>query len=126
MPNKIKLGSLNEKDTFSLSMFLLYKLKDVPKYSTLCELPYLLEKDDLLKLCRYYGGKTLTIPTTEELMDMLRTLLLYQYRMKDCRSMKESVELSGYRGDPKGATGLLKKIDGLLDKYDFRSKDTYE
>ena len=58
---------LKKIDTYSLILFALYKLKDIPEYRPLSELCYLLSKNDFLKLCQFYGGTTLKIPTVNEL-----------------------------------------------------------
>ena len=73
-----ELRNLKTKDVYSLILFILYKLKEDPKYSTLSELAYILDKDSLLNLCQYYGGLTITIPTMSEIDHVLNALLLYQ------------------------------------------------
>ena len=73
-----ELRNLKTKDLYSLILFILYKLKEDPKYSTLSELAYILDKDSLLNLCQYYGGLTITIPTMSEIDHVLNALLLYQ------------------------------------------------
>ena len=52
------------------------KIKDLPEYSTLSELAYILDKKSLLKLCEYFGGITMTIPTIEDLENLTKSLLL--------------------------------------------------
>jgi hypothetical protein len=56
----------------------MYKLKDSNEYSSLSQLSYILDEENLLKLCEYYGGTTIYIPKIEELEDMLNALLLFQ------------------------------------------------
>lgn len=73
-----ELRKLKTKDVYSLILFILYKLKEDPRYSTLSELAYILDKDSLLNLCQYYGGLTITIPTISEIDHVLNALLLYQ------------------------------------------------
>lgn len=72
------LDKLKSTDIYSLILFILYKLKDSEKYSTLSELAYLLDKDSLLRLCQYYGGLTITIPKIRDLEKVLDGLLLFQ------------------------------------------------
>lgn len=81
---RTKIDKLTEQDTYSLLLFALYKLKDVPSYSTLSELTYVLDKDSLLKLLELFGGMTITIPTIREMKLASYCLLLYK-----------SVELDG-------------------------------
>lgn len=75
---KNDISKLNERDVYSLLLFALFKMKDIKEYSTLSELAYILDMDNLLKLCQYYGGLTIKIPTVNELESMLFALMLYQ------------------------------------------------
>ena len=56
------LNNLKEQDWYSMALFCLYKLIEVPEYSSLGELPYVLDKENLLNLCEYFGGQTIKIP----------------------------------------------------------------
>jgi len=73
------LNSLNKDDIYSLMLFTLYKMRDVPDYLTLTELCYILDGDSLNKFLHYFGGMTLTIPTAEQLELVVQALCLYQY-----------------------------------------------
>jgi hypothetical protein len=74
-----ELSKLKETDIWSLLMFVLYKVKDTEEYSSLSELSYVLDKRNMLKLCEYFGGSTLYIPTIDELERLIYGMLLYQY-----------------------------------------------
>jgi len=74
-----ELLSIKELDIYSLILFALFKLRDIPDYLVLSELIYVLDKDSMLKLCEYFGGTTIHIPTIDELESILYSLLLYQY-----------------------------------------------
>ena len=76
---KEELESLKEQDIYSFILFALFKIRDNPNYSTLSELSYILDKDSMLKLCEYFGGMTITIPTVEDLEYVILALLLYKY-----------------------------------------------
>jgi hypothetical protein len=76
---KNSLNALQLSDIYSLMFFLLYKIQDVPEYATLSEICYLLDGNNLLRLLAYFAGKTITIPTEEELVILIDALLLYQY-----------------------------------------------
>ena len=78
MKIKTELEKLKSVDIYSLLMFVLFKVKDVKEYSTMSELCYLLDKNNFLKLCEYFGGLTITIPTIDEVEDLIMSLLLYQ------------------------------------------------
>ena len=79
MKIKTEIARLKEMDVYSLMLFALYKIKDIPEFSTLSEMAYVLDKDNLLKLCEYFGGLTIKIPTVDELQSIIYALVLYQY-----------------------------------------------
>ena len=73
-----ELNKLTDSDIYSLILFALYKMNETNEYSSLSELSYLLDKESLLKLCEFYGGTTIRIPTINELEIMLSALLLFE------------------------------------------------
>lgn len=73
-----QLDKLQSNDIYSLMLFVLYKLTETNEYSSLSQLSYILDKDNMLKLCEYFGGTTLYIPKIEELENVLTALLLYE------------------------------------------------
>lgn len=73
------LNTLQISDIYSLMFFLLYKIQDIPEYATVSEMCYLLDGSNLLRLLTYFAGKTIKIPTEEELSILINALLLYQY-----------------------------------------------
>lgn len=91
-----ELDNLKMSDTFSLILFVLYKIRDVEEYSTISELAYVLDKDALLNLCEYFGGLSITIPTIEEIESIINSLLLYQYINIDGFSYNEAIEKIGF------------------------------
>ncbi len=90
------LDNLKMTDTFSLILFVLYKLRDVDEYSAISELAYVLDKDSLLGLCEYFGGLTIRIPTIDELESIVNSLLLYQYINIDGISYNEAINKIGF------------------------------
>ena len=68
-----------DKDIYSLCLFVLYKLTDIPEYTTLSELSYILDKDNMLKFCQYFGGSVIRVPTISELESTMSLLLLYHF-----------------------------------------------
>lgn len=76
----VNLDNLKREDVFSVSSALLYSLKDIPQYSIVSELFYILDYENFLKLIKYYGGETVRIPSSEEIYSTMKILLLYQYR----------------------------------------------
>lgn len=72
-----EVNKFKTKDIYNLMLYILYKVSDDPQYSTLSQLSYILNKEDLLKLCSYYGGLTIKIPSIDELELMLNALFVF-------------------------------------------------
>lgn len=120
MTIKEELNKLKTTDIYSLLLFVLYKLSDVPEYSTLSELAYIVDKDNLLKLCEYFGGITIKIPTITELESLVDCLLLYQYVNIEGQPYEEAVKRLGF---PSSSLRQIKsnyiKICNILKDYEF-------
>ena len=74
-----KLNSMKMTDVYSLVLFALFKLKDIPEYSSLSELSYVLDGTSLFNFLEYFGGSTIKVPTLDEFKVVIEALLLYQY-----------------------------------------------
>ena len=115
------LDNLKMTDTFSLILFVLYKLRDVDEYSAISELAYVLDKDSLLGLCEYFGGLTIRIPTIDELESIVNSLLLYQYINIDHNSTADAYkklgDLSMKQQD--AITELYVKLIPILNNYNI-------
>jgi hypothetical protein len=121
MKNLKNFSKFKDKDTYSLAMFILYKLTNIPEYSINGELPYILDKKNLLNFCNYFGGRTIRVPTLTELYSIMNLILLYQYVKIDGMEYNEAISTIGY------ASSELKKVKAafnalckVLDKYDFK------
>ena len=92
MKNNIKanLNNLHLSDIYSLMLFVMYKLQDIPDYAALSELCYLLDGANLTRLLTYFSGRTLQVPTSEEFANMSKALLLYQYINVDGHTLVEA------------------------------------
>lgn len=120
---KTELDNLRTKDIYSLILFALFKLKDLPEYSSLSELAYILDKENLLKLCEFFGGMTITIPTMQELESIVYSLVLYQYVNIDGMEYNDAVQLLGKKScDLRTVKSAYVKLVGILDKYDFNKR----
>ena len=106
MKIKEELLNLKKVDIYSLLLFVLFQIKQIPEYSSLTELVYILDKDSVLKLCQYFGGTTLQIPTLEELEILVYSVLLYNYINIDNKDMNEALKLIGCSKDK------LKEVKG--------------
>ena len=117
-----EIEKLSTSDIYSLMLFALYKLKDTKEYSALSQLAYILDKEDLLKLCQFFGGLTITIPTIEELNEVLNALLLFQ--KVDIEKQDFKIVLGQIR-DEIGRTDPLVKtyaiLKNILSNYRFNT-----
>ena len=91
-----ELNNLKSTNIYSLMLFAMYKLINIPEYSSLSELVYILDKDSFLDLCEYFGGTTIKIPTIYELKSLTYALLLYQYVNIDGMDYDEALKLIGH------------------------------
>ncbi len=118
---KNKLSSLKERDVYSLGLFCLYKLIGTPEYSSISELAYVLDKKNLLNLCEYFGGQTITIPTIDELESLIYSLLLYQYVKIEHMDYNEAIQLIGHESkDLRAVKANYRKLVEVLDDYTFQ------
>lgn len=105
-------------------LFVLFKLKNIPEYSTLSELSFVLDKDNFLNLCEYFGGLTIKIPTINELQSIVYSLMLYQYVEIENKSLPDSLKLIG--DVPDIDMNKVKedyfRICDLLSEYQFRNE----
>lgn len=106
---KANLNSLQLSDVYSLMLFVLYKLQDVPEYAVLSELCYLLDGANMTRLLTYFAGKTIQIPTAEEFSKVANAMLLYQYINIDGMSLVEAQAKLGKQN--------AKQRDATVDLY---------
>lgn len=112
--------TLKENDIYSLSMFVLYKLSSIPEYSVMGELPYILDKSSLINMCKYFGGRTIKIPTLQELDSVMHLVLLYQYVEIDGIPYEEAIAKVGYKpADYRKVKTAYTKLKDVLSKYNF-------
>ena len=77
----------------------------------------------MLKLCEYFGGCTITIPTVEEFEIVVYGLLLYQYVEIEKMKEKEAIELISRNNiDIKEVKKAFIKIKETLNEYEFSSR----
>ena len=76
---KKTLNNLHLSDIYSLMLFILFKVQDIPEYAVTSELCYLLEGAYMTRLLTYFAGKTVTFPTEAEMATVTNALLMYQY-----------------------------------------------
>ena len=117
------LEQLEEKDIYSLLLFVLYKLKDDSKYSTLSELVYILDKDNLFNLLSVFGGLTITIPKIKDLQLIVTGLLIYQLvnlEGKDLTTSIKDVKTGEYTEAE--LRDVYLKVCEVVSNYEFKRK----
>lgn len=120
---KEELQKFKETDMYSLILFTLFKIKDIPEYSTLSELVYILDKDSLLKLCEYYGGLTIKIPTIEDLEGLVYSLVLYEAVDIKQQSFDEALkEIQQKYFDIKKVKSNYYAVKEVLAEYAFKQE----
>lgn len=121
---KEELLNLKNSDIYSLMLFVLYKVKDIPDFAALSELVYILDKDSLLKLCEYYGGLTLTIPTIDELESIVKALLMYQLVDLENKSYEEALIIIGCESaEKRKLKSNYSKVKSIMENYTFNKRN---
>ncbi len=115
------LEELDKKDIYSLILFILYRLKEIPEYSTLSELVYILDNENFIKLINYYGGKTIRIPKVDELSTILNALLVYEREQNTDLPLSDICKDIGIsKKEIPEILKILQLIPQLIDNYDFK------
>ena len=119
--NEIK--ELRKDDFYSILLFVLFKLNEDKDYSALSRLAYILDRESLLKLCNFFGGMTVKIPTIEEL-ELLCTGLLF-YQKVDIEKIPIDEVLETFDTDifsKKELLSMYKKIREVTQGYEFNTE----
>lgn len=117
------LNKFSKPDVYSVLCSYLYEFKEVPEYSTLCELAYLLNSESFTKLIKHFEGQTIKIPTREEFLTCARVLLLFQYYEIEKKPWKESLLEAGFQSsEGKTAHNQLEKLKDAVTKYNYGNR----
>ena len=82
--------SITEELDFQYLLELLPPLEDTPEFANLPELFSIIGVKSLIKLCKYVGGETITIPTLEQLYTDIQALqYFYDVYIKSSKSPVE-------------------------------------
>lgn len=114
------LNTLNKTDVYSLLLFTLYKMKDLPEYSTLSELCYILDGDNLSKFLSYFGGLTIKVPTLKDMRLLLQGLLLYQYVNIEEGKYEDALKALADEFTQDEIKTVYDKIVEVTKEYDFK------
>lgn len=113
---------LNKQDTYAMTMLLLIASSDNPRYSTLNELPFIIDDiDQLKKFLKYYEGQTIEIPPLKDITDSLRILALFQYYIIEKQEWHEALASAGFNEeDTYMAKIKLNAFKNQLEKFDYK------
>ena len=118
------MSTMKERDIYSLMLSFLYDLRQVKEYTLLSELCYTLDQDSFYKFIDMFAGQTITVPTKEELTELIQVLRLFEYFEIEGRPWKESVQRAGLNScEGKKATNKLNKLKETLKKYNFGNRE---
>lgn len=118
------LANFKKQDVYAVLCAYLFELRELPEYSTLCELAYLTDVNSFVRLMKYYEGQTIKIPTREEFQSAIRTLLLRQYYEVEQRPWKESLQLAGFQSsEGRAAQNRLNKLKEAISNYNYGNRD---
>lgn len=118
---KDRLKTLNQTDIYSMVLFALYKIKDVPEYSTVSELAYVLDRTNLLNLCEYFGGLTIKVPTISEIEELMGVLLIYQKVNIEHQNLEEIIQGLD-SANSRNIRDKYNKLCEVLSKYEFNPR----
>lgn len=123
MKIKDQLQALKTPDWYSLMLFALYRLLEVPEYSALGELAYVLDKNNLFRLLEVFGGLTIRVPTVDEMKDITRILLVYQRVCVEGADYEEALsELECNSEELKRVKAGYPKLCEVMSKYEFHTR----
>ena len=109
-------------------LFILFRMKDDVKYSTLSELSYVLDGDNLPKFLKYFGGLTIKVPTLKDLRLLTQGLLLYQYvNIEEEVDFKKALDaVCGEEFSADDIKEVYSKIIEIVNNYSFDRGDCDE
>lgn len=121
---KTNIQTLTEKNIYSLLLFVLYKMINDDEYSDLSKLIYLMSKEDFYKLCHFYGGKTIKIPTVEQLNLLLDAMQVWNDVTFENKSVTESIRAHKFNG--KDVVPVYNKICDAIKEYEFVERKDFK
>lgn len=106
--------ALSEEEHYVLNILLLSYLTEDDSYKDVAELCFMFDDySNFKKFVKYYGGKTIKVPTQDELKLSLKHLLLFQYVKIDGKDFDDSfkkLNLKDYGVDKESAKTTIEKF----------------
>ena len=99
-------------------------MNDIPEYSSLSQLAYVLDQKNLLNFFEYFGGQTIKIPTIQEMESLVYSLLLYQYVKIDKMDYEAALDLIGHEScELRQVKKRYNALCKVLENYSFSPQD---
>lgn len=118
------LSKFMEPDVYAILCGYLFEFKEIPEYSILSELTYLLDSKSFINLIKYFEGQTVRIPTREEFQSAIKVLLLLQYFEIERKPWKESLQLAGFQtSEGRSAQKKLDKLKATIKNYNYTNRN---
>ena len=122
------LSFLDKKDTYSFLMSAIYASKADDNYQLLSDLIYALDNDSFINFLSLFEGQTITIPSIQELTEMIKALAILAYKDIDKLPLDEVAVKFGstkqgilnhcyYRKLKDNISQNKIKVGGLLDEF---------
>lgn len=122
MSIKTDIEKLKTPDIYSLMLFVLYQMRGTEEMSTLSELIYVLDKKSFLQLCNYFGGKTITIPTMEEMERLIGVLVVYEQVELEKQPFEKAWRYAGFTPKDKEALDTYQCMCNALQNFTFEHR----
>ena len=114
------LNAMDEKDVYSLMLFILFCMKNVPEYAVLSELVFAVDRENLMNLLSIFGGTTIRIPTVHEMNVILSGMIAYTMCTFDGADLSDAVK-EAKRPDvtTKEIMEVYETVSEVMKNYDF-------
>jgi len=112
------LNNLREDDLITIILYCLYKFTNDPKLSTVSELAFTLDKDNLYNLCSTFGGTTLRVPTLDEYKKIVKVMLVFEYINRDGLSFSEACSKAGVDNLDEEIISIYSIMNEVLESYE--------
>lgn len=116
------LDILKKDDVLPIVSFCLYKLSDNKKYANLSELAYTLDMNNFIKVCNYFGGQTISIPTIDEMKLVINGLLIYYETIIEKKDFNKAIKDLNIDENIANAKNIYLDICDIMKDYEFSSR----
>lgn len=116
------LDLLKKDDTLPIVSFCLYKLSNNKKYANLSELAYTLDMNNFIKVCNYFGGQTINIPTINEMKLIINGLLVYYETIIEKKDIDKAIKDLNITENVVNVKNIYLDICNIMKDYEFSGR----